>query len=112
MSLLKMIEEGEIKAVINEKESMVSFKSDLETFDTNEDLQHIDANIQTTTSLIRVIANLEEQIATSQSYLQKVMAQERHGGGFGGSGGRIEPMEDFLMGDVSSLDDKNGSLRG
>jgi len=109
LSILKMIDEGQIKATINEKDGMVSFGGDIESYDTSTHLQSIDSNIVAATSLARIVTNLEEQIATSQTFLQKSMMAERLMAS--GSGGRID-IDDFMIPDALAMNDKSGGSRG
>jgi len=109
LSILKMIDEGQIKATINEKDGMVSFGGDAESYDSGANLQSIDANIVAATSLARIVQNLEEQIATSQNYIQRSLMAERHMAA--GSGGRID-FDDFIVSDSLASNDKSGGSRG
>jgi len=78
--VLKMIESGEIFATISQKDGMVAFKEDPEQYDTNQMLLHLDRQIQKTIDLGKKVRAQDENIASSQIYIQKTSLYERGGG--------------------------------
>jgi COP9 signalosome complex subunit 3 len=77
LSILKMIEGGEIFAKINQKDGMVSFHENPEKYDTNNTVGSLDKSLRDTMALVQKIKLIEEEIATSQEYIQKTLAHER-----------------------------------
>jgi len=71
MSILRMIEDGEIFATINQKDGMVSFNEDPEQYDTKKTLDLIDNNIHKSMELAEKIKTFDELIATNNLYIQR-----------------------------------------
>jgi len=99
MYILRMIEAGEIFATINQKDGMVSFHENPEKYDTNNTVNFIDKNLRDTMALIHKIRLTEEEILTSQEYIQKTLSHERP----------ARYADEDIM-DIMS--DKTGSMRG
>eukprot|EP00029_Vermamoeba_vermiformis_P013039 TRINITY_DN7975_c0_g1_i1.p1 TRINITY_DN7975_c0_g1~~TRINITY_DN7975_c0_g1_i1.p1 ORF type:complete len:476 (+),score=162.47 TRINITY_DN7975_c0_g1_i1:89-1429(+) len=101
--LLRMIENKEIFAAINQKDGMVIFKDNTETYGTNETLNYLDKSIHNVMDITGKVERLDDFIASSAKYLQKTLAPDRSAGAAGGPGGpgRFGPMggddEDFDM---------------
>ncbi|OIV90118.1 hypothetical protein TanjilG_01572 [Lupinus angustifolius] len=72
MHVLQMIQDGEIYAMINQKDGMVSFLEDPEQYKTCEMIEHIDSSIQRVMALSRKLATVDEQISCDPMYLSKV----------------------------------------
>jgi len=87
--VLKMIENGEIFASINQKDGMVSFNDDPEEYNDSKMLSHLDSQIKRSMELAQKVRTVDQEIASSTLYLQKTTTPERHG--------RWE-MEDYEMG--------------
>jgi len=87
--VLRMIENGEIYATINQKDGMLNFLDDPEEYNDNKMLNQLDANIKKSMGLAQRVRAVDQEIASSIPYLQKTAAPERHG--------RWE-MEDYEMG--------------
>jgi len=77
--LLKMIESGEIYAVISQKDGMVSFYENPEEYNDNRMLNNLDAQIKSSIQLAQKLKHVDQEIASSTSYLQKTTTPERHG---------------------------------
>jgi COP9 signalosome complex subunit 3 len=78
-AILRMIEEGQIHASINQKDGMVSFLESPEQYNDNNVLNHIDQQIRRTIELSTKLRLLDREIASSPGYIQKTMMQERGG---------------------------------
>lgn len=78
LHVLRMIEDGDIFAVINQKDGMVSFEEDPEQYNNREMVDHINRSIQSTIWLSRKVAALDEEIACDRSYLSRVSTKDRH----------------------------------
>jgi len=76
--ILRMIEQGEIFATINQKDGMVSFHEFPEKYDNNRMLANIDNQIHNLINLSHKLTRVDEQIAISTHYLQKTAVSERH----------------------------------
>ncbi|KAK1318587.1 COP9 signalosome complex subunit 3 [Acorus calamus] len=72
MHVLRMIQDGEIFATINQKDGMVSFLEDPEQYKTCEMVEHIDLSIQRIMTLSKKIRAYDEQISCDPSYLSKI----------------------------------------
>ncbi|XP_022683564.1 COP9 signalosome complex subunit 3 isoform X3 [Setaria italica] len=72
MHVLRMIEDGEIHATINQKDGMVSFHEDPEQYKSVEMVEHIDTSIQRLTALSKKLASIDENMACDPAYLLKV----------------------------------------
>jgi len=75
--VLKMIEKGEIFATVNQKDGMVSFQEDPESYDTKKMTAHLDAQIQKVIDLGQKVRGIDENIASSAHYIQRTTVQER-----------------------------------
>jgi len=82
-----MIESGEIFASINQQTGMVSFQENAEQYDDNKMMNYLDKQIQSVIVLGQKVRSLDENIASSQQYIQKTA--------FGDRGGRWGPGLDF-----------------
>ncbi|XP_062192484.1 COP9 signalosome complex subunit 3-like [Phragmites australis] len=71
MHVLRMIEDGEIHATINQKDGMVSFHEDPEQYKSVEMVEHIDASIQRLTALSKKLTSIDENISCDPAYLMK-----------------------------------------
>ncbi|XP_022683563.1 COP9 signalosome complex subunit 3 isoform X1 [Setaria italica] len=71
MHVLRMIEDGEIHATINQKDGMVSFHEDPEQYKSVEMVEHIDTSIQRLTALSKKLASIDENMACDPAYLLK-----------------------------------------
>ncbi|KAK1270380.1 COP9 signalosome complex subunit 3 [Acorus gramineus] len=72
MHVLRMIQDGEIFATINQKDGMVSFLEDPEQYKTCEMVEHIDSSIRRIMTLSKKIRAYDEQISCDPSYLSKI----------------------------------------
>lgn len=77
--VLKMIENGEIYATINQKDGMVSFNDDPEEYNDTKMLNNLDAQIKRSIQLALRVRAVDQEIASSTQYLQKTTTPERHG---------------------------------
>jgi len=78
-TLLRMIEENEIFASINQKDGMVAFQEDPEHYNTNVMLKHMDAQINKTIALERKLKTVDDLISLTPSYVQRTsMGHDRH----------------------------------
>ncbi|KAK5583584.1 hypothetical protein RB653_005182 [Dictyostelium firmibasis] len=88
--VLKMIEEGEIFATINQKDGMVTFDECFEDFSGPAILNDLDRNINNIVSLESKIKDMDEKISLSNGYLKKLAS---------GKGTQLsqyeDPMEDI-----------------
>ncbi|WOL15590.1 hypothetical protein Cni_G24371 [Canna indica] len=72
MHVLRMIEDSEIFATINQKDGMVSFQEDPEQYKTCAMIEHIDSSIQSLMVLSRKLSSLDEHISCDPAYLTKI----------------------------------------
>ncbi|KAH7289854.1 hypothetical protein KP509_30G021500 [Ceratopteris richardii] len=70
--ILRMIQEGEIFAVINQKDGMVCFHEDPEQYKTTDITQRLDEKIRQIISLERKVTSMDEHISCDQAYLSRV----------------------------------------
>ncbi|CAO2205585.1 unnamed protein product [Urochloa humidicola] len=77
MHVLRMIEDGEIHATINQKDGMVSFHEDPEQYKSVEMVEHIDSSIQRLTALSKKLASIDENMACNPTYLLKTGRDNR-----------------------------------
>lgn len=77
-SLLRMIEDHEIFASINQKDGMVAFQEDPEHYDTNHMLQHLDTHIHRTIAVERKLKAVDDLISLNPSYVQRVLCFIHH----------------------------------
>jgi COP9 signalosome complex subunit 3 len=76
--IVRMTEKGEIFATINQKDGMVSFHEDPESYDTTGVLNSLDQRIQKAIEIGKKARDIDESISCSKLYLQKT-TQERVG---------------------------------
>jgi len=86
-AVLRMIEDKEIFATINQKDGMVSFDENPEEYNTNSMLSHLDSQIRGTIDLALKLRTVDEEISGSLEYIQKTMHER----------GRWGEMDDFDM---------------
>ncbi|KAL8153258.1 hypothetical protein V2J09_011018 [Rumex salicifolius] len=72
MHVLKMIQDGEIYATINQKDGMVRFLEDPEQYKTCEMIEQIDSSIQRIITLSKKLTAIDESMSCDPSYLAKV----------------------------------------
>lgn len=70
--VLRMIQDGEIFATINQKDGMVCFQEDPEQYKTREMAQKLDLTIQQIMSLEKKVTSMDEQVSCDQTYLSRV----------------------------------------
>lgn len=70
--ILRMIQEGEIFATINQKDGMVCFHEDPEQYKTREITQKLDAKIRQMMSLEKKVTSMDEQISCDHAYLSRM----------------------------------------
>jgi len=75
--VIKMIENGDIFATINQKDGMVSFHEDAEQYDTSRMSTAIDQQIQKVIEIGKKVRNTDETIASNPAYIQKTSVHER-----------------------------------
>jgi len=95
-TLLRMIEDNEIFASINQKDGMVAFKEDPEHYNTNTMMKNIDAQIEHTIGIEKRLRGLDELISLTPAYIQRASGghHDRHRWG---SGELDEGFHDFPM---------------
>ncbi|KAL6857180.1 hypothetical protein ACP4OV_018562 [Aristida adscensionis] len=71
MHVLRMIEDGEIHATINQKDGMVSFHEDPEQYKSVEMVEHIDKSIQRLTALSKKLTSIDQNLSCDPAYLVK-----------------------------------------
>jgi len=76
-TVLTMIRDRQVFASINQKDGMVSFSENPNQYDTVSTLSYLDNNIQQIVILHDTTKNLDETIAVSPQYIQKVVTSER-----------------------------------
>ncbi|EGG13610.1 proteasome component region PCI domain-containing protein [Cavenderia fasciculata] len=76
-TILKMIEDGEIFATINQKDGMVSFNENPETYSGNKILNELDTQIHNIVTLESKLTSINEQFATSPAFLKKILTNEK-----------------------------------
>ncbi|VAI88360.1 unnamed protein product [Triticum turgidum subsp. durum] len=72
MHVLRMIEDGEIHATINQKDGMVSFNEDPEQYKSSEMVEHIDSSIQRLMALSKKLTSIDQNISCDHAFLMKV----------------------------------------
>lgn len=72
MHVLRMIQDGEIFATINQKDGMVRFHEDPEQYKTCEMIEHIDSSIQRLMGLSKKLSSIDEHISCDPAYLTKI----------------------------------------
>lgn len=72
MRVLKMIQDGEIYATINQKDGMVRFLEDPEQYKTCEMIENVDSSIQRIMALSKKLTAMDESMACDPLYLGKV----------------------------------------
>jgi len=77
--ILRMIENNEIFATVNQKDGMVSFQEDPERYDNNKVMGHLDSDIQKVIDIGKRLRTLDESVASSPAYLQRTATHERGG---------------------------------
>jgi len=78
-TLLRMIEDNEIFASINQKDGMVAFQEDPEHYNTNRMMAHMDAQIDRTIALDKKLRTLDELISLTPTYVQRTSGHhDRH----------------------------------
>jgi len=77
--ILRMIQEGEIFATINQRDGMVSFKEDPEQYNSNYMLRHLDGQIHKNVELAEKVTQVDEYIASSPIYIQRTQMHDRSG---------------------------------
>jgi COP9 signalosome complex subunit 3 len=88
-AILRMIEEGQIFASINQKDGMVSFNDNPESYGDNRMLNHLDQQIKRTIELAHKLRTVDRDIASSPVFIQKTTMGDRGRG-----------WNDFDMGDL------------
>ena len=71
-TLLRMIENGEINAVINQKDGMVSFEEDIHTFNHPETTSALEKRIQTSVELSRRLKTIDENLTCSTTFVARL----------------------------------------
>jgi len=77
--LLKMIEEQDLYATINQRDGMVAFQDDPEAYNTNKMMVHLDRQLGQIISLDKKLRTVDELIALTPNYVQKISGHERLG---------------------------------
>jgi COP9 signalosome complex subunit 3 len=77
-TLLRMIEENEIFASINQKDGMVAFQEDPEHYNTNKMMQYMDAQIHKSIALERKLKTVDDLISLNPNYVQRTTGHDRH----------------------------------
>jgi COP9 signalosome complex subunit 3 len=103
-AILRMIEEGQIFASINQKDGMVSFNENPESYGDNRMLNQLDAQIKRTIELAHKLRTVDRDIASSPLYIQKTTGGDR------GRGWNDFDMGDIDMGGPGSM--MRGSMMG
>jgi len=86
--ILRMIDNGEIFATINQQTGMVSFQENPEQYDDNKMTTLIDKQIQNVIGVSQRVRLLDESVASSQQYIQKTaFGGHERGGRWGGGPG-------------------------
>jgi len=75
--ILRMIEEGEIHASINQKDSMVSFRNNPEQYDNGNTLNNLDSQIRNAAMVGNRVDDLHKKISSSHHYLTKISQNEK-----------------------------------
>jgi len=70
--LFRMIENGEIKAVINQKNKMVSFIEDVQEFDSPETCLYLDNKISQSIELCNRLKTIDQDIGSSTIYIARL----------------------------------------
>eukprot|EP01113_Clastostelium_recurvatum_P046129 TRINITY_DN803_c0_g1_i3.p1 TRINITY_DN803_c0_g1~~TRINITY_DN803_c0_g1_i3.p1 ORF type:complete len:548 (-),score=185.51 TRINITY_DN803_c0_g1_i3:113-1732(-) len=107
-AVLRMIEDGEVYARINQRDGMVAFEDNPEHFDTNAIMTKLDARISSIMSINKKLRMMDDSISKNPHYVNKVLGHERIGGG----GGRFPAELDEGFGDERGLGGGGGQFMG
>eukprot|EP00897_Mesotaenium_endlicherianum_P004396 jgi/Mesen1/3985/ME000210S03225 len=77
LHVLRMIEDGDIHATINQKDGMVSFVEDPEQYNSQDMAERLNADIQRTILLANRVIAMDEHISSDRTYLNKISSRER-----------------------------------
>ncbi|KZV24896.1 hypothetical protein F511_16555 [Dorcoceras hygrometricum] len=77
MHVLKMIQDGEINATINQKDGMVRFLEDPEQYRTCEMIERIDSSIRRAMMLSKKLTSMNELMSCDLSYLGKAGKEQK-----------------------------------
>jgi len=99
--LLRMIENGEINAVINQKDGMVSFEEDIQAFNSPQTSAILEGRIDQSIALANRLKKIDEEISSSSTYIARLYGiREEMFGDFDrpsrGGGGLRRMLGDFL----------------
>jgi len=72
-AVLRMIEQGDIFASINQRDGMVSFHEDPEQYNSIEMMEKLDKSINKTVDLAKKLKGLDETVSLSVPFLQRTM---------------------------------------
>eukprot|EP01112_Ceratiomyxa_fruticulosa_P006872 TRINITY_DN1779_c0_g1_i4.p1 TRINITY_DN1779_c0_g1~~TRINITY_DN1779_c0_g1_i4.p1 ORF type:complete len:459 (+),score=102.08 TRINITY_DN1779_c0_g1_i4:186-1562(+) len=75
-AVLRMIENGEVHAQINQRDGMVAFEEDPEQYDTNSMMVKLDDQIKKIMTVDRRLRAVDNQIALTPLFVQKMMGHE------------------------------------
>lgn len=70
--LLSMIENGEINAVINQKDGMVSFEQEVQSFKSPKTGQMLESRVEEVISLAQRLKKMDDEIGSSVTYLARL----------------------------------------
>jgi len=76
-AVLRMIENSEVHAQINQRDGMVAFEEDPEHYDTNAMMNKLDDQIKKIITVDRRLRAVDNQIALTPLFVQKMMGHER-----------------------------------
>eukprot|EP01080_Neovahlkampfia_damariscottae_P000841 gene841-9090_t len=93
-TMLRMVENGEIKALISQKESMVSFKSEEQEFYNDSTFLSLEKQIDQSIDLCKKLKSIDKNMGSSTLYIAKLSgvreemleqgSKSQRGGAFGG----------------------------
>lgn len=78
-AVLRMIEDGEIFASINQRDGMVSFLEDPERYNNSKIIGNLDEKISQVVALERKLKAIDDAISLTPQYVQKTSGHDRHG---------------------------------
>lgn len=96
--LLRMIENGEISAIINQKDGMVSFEQEVQSFKSPKTGKMLESRVEEVFSLANRLKKMDDEIASSVTYVARLygvredvleVGDRSRGMGMGGRLGRM-----------------------
>jgi len=95
--VFRMIQQGEVFALINQKDGMVEFLENPEKFNNTKTLHYLDRQIHRSINLTGIVTKIDEEISLDSKYIHKVLQAERGPGRWSAGEGVEEEMGMMAM---------------